>query len=34
MPEQDFVNKQGQALKAMLVKKDEMPKIEVGNHCE
>jgi len=34
MPEQDFVHEQGKALKAMLLKKDEMPQIEVGNHCE
>lgn len=33
LPEQDFVNKQGEALKAMLLKKDDMPQVEVGNHC-
>ena len=33
LPEQVFVQDQGQALKAMLLKKDEMPQIEVGNHC-
>jgi len=33
LAEQDFVHEQGQALKAMLLKKDEMPQVEVGNHC-
>ena len=33
LPKQDFVHEQGEALKAMLLKKDEMPHVKVGNHC-
>lgn len=32
--QQTFVQEKGQALKAMLLKKDEMPQIEVGKHCD
>jgi hypothetical protein len=32
--EQDFIHEQGENLKAMLQNKNEMPQVEVGNHCD